>query len=614
MDTAGVSRATPPAARSVAEHELINSLGWLIRMRWLAAAAVLAGTAITAHVIGLRVPERDAYVIGIAIGAYNLLFWVAHGRLDALCPHFPAVYQWFARVQIGFDWIAMAVLINLSGGIESPAIIFFLFHITIASLLLPHDKGFLYVTLAPILVAAIAVLEARGILHHVSLFDPPRYGNPPYVVGVLVFFTCASYVMAYLAMSISRRLRRREAEISGLYESVSAATSTLELSAVLDRLSEATARVLGCQGAAIRLLDQTGRQLVAAASYGLSESFMSAVLELERSAIDREALADNKALFIDAVNDPRIVYPEANRQEGIRTILVAPLVGRSAPIGVLRAYGGEGHAFDRDDANFLLAVAAQGAIAIENAQAYEMLARLDRDKSQFVRTVTHELRSPVQVSQNLLVLLEQGYVGPLTAEQNDLVTRARRRIEFLQTLVDDLLDLAAGKAGLQPRKRPGDVDLQMVVRDVCARFAAAAHSKGLQLRVEVHEGALTVLGDAGEIDRMLNNLVGNAIRYTPHGQVAVQLAREGDVARLTVSDTGIGIPADAISHLFDEFFRAANAKAIEEHGTGLGLAIVKGLVERYRGTIVVDSQEGRGTTFVVRLPVVGARADRVVTT
>jgi signal transduction histidine kinase len=614
MDTAGASGATPPPARSVAEQELINSLGWLIRMRWLAAGAVLAGTAITAHVIGLPVPERAAYAIGVSIFAYNLLFWFTHGRLDALCPHFPAACQWFARVQIGFDWLAMSALIALSGGIESPAIVFFLFHITIASLLLPHDKGFLYVTLAPILVAGIAVLEARGILHHVSLFNPPRYSNPLYVVGVLVFFTSASYVMAYLAMSISRRLRRREGEISGLYESVRAATSTLELSAVLDRLSEATARVLGCQGAAIRLLDPTGRQLVAAASYGLSESFMAAVLDLERSAIDREALAENKALFIDGVNDPRIVYPEANRQEGIRTILVAPLVGRSAPIGVLRAYGAEGHEFDRDDANFLLAVAAQGAIAIENAQAYEMLARLDRDKSQFVRTVTHELRSPVQVSQNLLALLDQGYVGQLTPEQKDLVTRARRRIEFLQTLVDDLLDLAAGKAGLQPRKEPEEVDLPPVVRDVCARFAAAAHSKGLQLRVEVEAAAVAVVGDAGEIDRMLNNLVGNAIRYTPHGQVAVQLTREGDVARITVSDTGIGIPADALSHLFEEFFRAANAKAIEEHGTGLGLAIVKGLVERYRGTISVDSREGRGTTFVVRLPLVAAGADPVVTT
>jgi signal transduction histidine kinase len=608
METAGVSRATPPPARSVAEQELINSLGWLIRMRWLAGGAVLAATAITTHVVGLHVPEREAYVVGLAIFTYNGLFRVALGRLDDLSPNFPSACQSFARVQIGFDWLAMAALIALSGGIESPAIVFFLFHITIASLLLPHDKGFLYVTLAPILVAGIALLEARGVLRHVSLVGPPRYRDPLYIAEVLVFFACASYVTAYLAMSISRRLRRREAEIAGLYESVRATTSTLDLSAVLDRLSEATAHVLGCQGAAIRLIDPTGSQLVAAASYGVSDAFMSAVLELSRSSIDREVLTENKPLFIDALNDPRILYPEANRQEGIRTILVAPLVGKAGPIGVLRAYGAEGHAFDQDDAAFLVAVAAQGAIAIENAQAYEMLARLDRDKSQFVRMVTHELRSPVQVSQKLLALLEQGYVGGLTSEQADLVSRARRRIEFLQTLVDDLLDLAAGKADLGPRAEPRDVDLPMLIREVCGRFAEAAHSKGLQLRVEVEDGAAALRGDALEFDRILNNLVGNAIRYTPHGHVAVRLTRGENVASIIVSDTGIGIPTDARPRLFEEFFRARNAKAIEEHGTGLGLAIVRGLVERYHGTIEVESSEGQGTTFVVRLPLAASES------
>ena len=612
MDTPGALRVTPSSARSVAGPDLINSLGWLIRMRWLAGTAVLVATAVTRHIVGLGGPERAAYLVGLAIFAYNLLFRVALPRFATLCPGFPTACQWFARVQIGFDWLAMATLIALTGGIESPAIIFFLFHITIASLLLPHDKGFLYVTLAPILVAGIALLEARGILHHVSLVGSPRYSDPLYIAEVLFFFTCASYVMAYLAMSISRRLRRREAEIAGLYESVRATTSTLELSAVLDRLSEATARVLGCRAAAIRLIDPTGSQLVAAASYGVSDAFMSAVLELGRSSIDREALARNEALFIDALNDPRIVYPDANRREGISTILVAPLVGKAGPMGVLRAYGGDGHVFNRDDAAFLMAVAAQGAIAIENAQAYEMLARLDRDKSQFVRTVTHELRSPVQVSENLLVLLEEGHVGELSGPQKDLVTRARRRIEFLQTLVNDLLDLAAGKADLQPRTGPRDVDLAAVVHDVCSRFAAAAQSKGLHLRVEVADGT-TIAGDPAEIDRLLDNLVGNAIRYTSQGQVTVGLTREQDRARITVSDTGIGIPADALPRLFEEFFRARNARAVQEHGTGLGLAIVKTLVERHHGTIEVDSREGEGTTFVVLLPLAadGAAASAV---
>ncbi len=607
-----MDRASPPPAdRPAGDHDLSGALAWLIRIRWLAAVAVVAGTAAAVRIAGLRLPEREAYLFGGALGGYNLIFWAIQRKLDSRAQRVPATDRWFARVQIVVDWIALTAIIGISGGVESPALVFFLLHVTVASLLLPHDRAFPYVAIAVLLLAAVAVLEAAGVLPHVSLSPEPRFANPFYIGAVLALFACAAYGIAYLAASMARRLRRRDAQISGLYDSVRATTSTLDLSDVLERLAEATARVLGCQGAGIRLLDPAGTRLIAAASFGLSESFMSAVVDLHRSAIDRQALTENRALFIDAINDRRIVYPEANRKEGIHSILVAPLIGKSAPIGVLRAYGGEGHRFDTDDADFLLAVAAQGANAIGNAQAYEKLARLDRDKSEFVRTVTHELRSPVQVSQNLLALLEQGLVGPLTAEQADLVRRVCRRTEFLQVLVDDLLDLAAGKAGLRPRVEPQPVDLAAVVRDVGSRFAAAAHAKGLQLRVEVDVPPLIVRGDGAELDRIMNNLVSNAIRYTPHGQVSVQLARDRGMARITVSDTGIGIPANALPHLFEEFFRAPNAKAIEEHGTGLGLAIVKGLVERYQGTISATSRPGDGTTFVVYLPTM-ATPDLVV--
>jgi signal transduction histidine kinase len=609
METARSSRTTADAAltTTVVEQELVNSLAWLIRVRWLAAFAVVSAAAISVRVLRLPVPEVDAYAVALCIFAYNLLFRVVLRRLSDRCLKRPTSCQWFARVQIAFDWAAMAVLITLSGGIESPAIIFFLFHITIASLLLPHDKAFLYVTLAPAIVAAVAWLEAAGALAHVSLVQPPRYRDPVYVAQVLVFFTCAAYVTAYLAMSISRRLRRRETEIAGVYQIVRATTTTLDLGDVLTRLSEATAGVLRCQGAAIRLLDRSGRQLVAAASFGLSEAYMDkGPVELANSPIDREALAEGaegKVLLIDVATEAaRVTYPRELRAEGIRTILIAPVVGRTGPIGVLRAYGGVGHVFTTDDQAFLSAVAAHGAIAIENAQAYERLAALDRDKTMFVRTVTHELRSPIQVSQNLLTLLEQGYVGTLAPQQADFITRARRRMEFLQTLVNDLLDLAAGKAEPPALADRSTVVLPKLLREVCERFLAPASAKGVGLELEVEDEALSVWGDARELDRVLNNLLSNAVRYTPRGSVRVKVASDGEWAHLVVSDTGIGIPAEALPHLFEEFFRARNARAVLERGTGLGLAIVRALVERNHGTIEVASTEGQGTTFTILLP------------
>jgi signal transduction histidine kinase len=542
--------------------------------------------------------------------AYNALYWWALRWLNAQPTTPPITYQWFARIQIGVDWLAMALLVYCTGGIESPMLLFFLFHIIIASLLLPHDKGLLFVTLAPILVSVVAFLEYLDILPHVYVFEPARYDDLLYIASRLVFFTIACYTMAYLSITVARRLRRREDELAGLYLSVQATTSTLDLPEVLNRLAEATARALHCKAAAIRLLDRTGSYLELGGAYGLSDVYRDkAPIEVARARIDQEALSGKTVLVPEAASDERIRYPEKVSAEGIRSILSAPLIGKTGAIGVLRAYDGTANRFGPDDAEFLSAISAQGTVAIENARAYQLLEELDKSKSQFVRIVTHELRSPVQVTLSLLNVLDRGYVGDLSVEQADLVNRARRRIEFLQTLIDDLLDLAAGKADVLATTERGLVSLTAVLQQVRDRYEAQAQEKGLGLHLECPDEALNVWGDKSELDRVLNNLASNAIKYTQEGEVRLAAQRSAVQARIVVSDTGIGIPEDALPQLFQEFFRAKNAKSLEESGTGLGLSIVKDLVERYGGEIQVDSTEGQGTTFTLSLPLANTTAD-----
>jgi signal transduction histidine kinase len=118
---------------------------------------------------------------------------------------------------------------------------------------------------------------------------------------------------------------------------------------------------------------------------------------------------------------------------------------------------------------------------------------------------------------------------------------------------------------------------------------------------------MSVWGDKSELDRMLNNLVSNAVKYTQEGEVRLQLARTNGYARIVVSDTGIGIPKDALPRLFQEFYRAKNAKELEQTGTGLGLSIVHDLVERYGGQIDVESVQDQGTTFTLALPLAEAQ-------
>jgi signal transduction histidine kinase len=604
-----VSPASTPSPRSgtLAEQELVSSLDWLITMRWLAAIVMLLATWIVANVLNINVPAGSLYFLGLRLLLYNALLKWGLGWLKANPSRSSVTYQWFARFQIGLDWIAMVLLIHYTGGIESPVLVFFLFHITIASMLLPHDRGFLYVALAPILVSGVALLEYHGIWPHHHLFEPGRYDNTTYIAGMLFFFTSAVYVMAYLSMAISRRLRLREDELAGLYQSVQATTSTLDLPEVLNRLAEATTKALRCKGAAIRLLDKTGSCLEVVGAYGLSEAYLDkAPIEVARAPIDQQALSGKTVLVPDATHDSRLRYPDKIAAEGIHAILSAPLIGKRGPIGVLRAYGGTAYRFTEDDAEFLSTIAAQGVVAIENAQAFQLLEDLDKNKSQFVRIVTHELRSPVQVTSSLLKVLSRNYVGDLNEKQADLVDRAQRRLQFLQTLIDDLLDLAAGKADVLATVERGFVSLSDLIQEVQAHFEAPAQAKGLALRLECPDEFLNVWGDKSELERIMNNLVGNAVKYTQEGEVRLLVERTDGFARVVVSDTGIGIPQDALPHLFKEFFRAENAKAVKKTGTGLGLAIVKDLVERYDGEIEVESVEGQGTTFTLMLPLAEA--------
>jgi signal transduction histidine kinase len=226
---------------------------------------------------------------------------------------------------------------------------------------------------------------------------------------------------------------------------------------------------------------------------------------------------------------------------------------------------------------------------------------MDREKSRFVRTATHELRSPINVTESLLTALANGYVGQLSAEHIDVVNRAIKRVRALKSLVNDLLDLAAGKALAQPTERRR-VPLGALVTEVCEPLQARAAGKGITLAADLPAAPIEVLADPADLDRIVTNLVGNAVKYTVAGGVTVSLAVDGAFARLAVADTGIGIPEESLPKLFQEFYRARNAKALDEAGTGLGLTIVKDLVDRYGGRVSVESREGVGTTFTVVLP------------
>jgi signal transduction histidine kinase len=353
----------------------------------------------------------------------------------------------------------------------------------------------------------------------------------------------------------------------------------------------------------IRLLDKSGHVVETVASYGLSTQFLTkGPIDVQKSLVTQQALSGQPVIASDISQDGRLQYAAEALAEGIYSMLCVPLSLRGRVEGVVCVYSGKVDHFTRNDADFLAALASGGASAIANARAYQALERADQAKSEFVRMVTHELRSPLSAVQSMLKLMAQGYVGPMAPKQLDLVQRSQRRIASLLALVRDLLDLAAGKIE-QFKGDKQELALNEIITKVTDLMQSSAVEKELDYRTEITEEPLVLIGVEEALERVFMNLVSNAVKYTPSGgSVTVKAWGESDRIKVEVSDTGIGIPEDALPRIFTEFYRAKNARAVEMEGTGLGLAIAQDIVQQHDGQISVKSSVNRGSTFSVTLP------------
>lgn len=236
----------------------------------------------------------------------------------------------------------------------------------------------------------------------------------------------------------------------------------------------------------------------------------------------------------------------------------------------------------------------------ELAQLNARLAELDKARSQFIRLVTHELRAPVAAIQSYLRLILDGYVPP--EKQREIIEKSERRALEQLALISDLLDLAR----LQERREEGKaeaVDVANVLMGVTELMQARAEDKDLFFSVEIEPNLPPVRANLEHIKQLWTNLISNAIKYTePGGIVVVSLTQNPNYIVGMVRDTGIGMTPEQQAHLFEEFYRTEEAKAMERQGTGLGLSIVKRIVESYGGRIWVESEKGKGSKFSFALP------------
>jgi two-component system phosphate regulon sensor histidine kinase PhoR len=227
------------------------------------------------------------------------------------------------------------------------------------------------------------------------------------------------------------------------------------------------------------------------------------------------------------------------------------------------------------------------------------LKELDRIKSDFVSTVSHDLRSPLTAILGYVELIDRA--GPVTEQQREFIRRVQFSVNNITSLINDLLDLGRIEAGFDSRKEI--VPLAAIINYAIEGLRSRLAEKDQEMTSDIPARLPTVLGNPVRLRQLMGNLISNAIKYTgPHGKITVRAhAEEGQII-IQVSDNGPGIPAADQPYIFDKFYRASNTP-MDTPGSGLGLAIVKSIVDNHQGRIWVDSLMGQGSTFTVVLPI-----------
>jgi signal transduction histidine kinase len=401
--------------------------------------------------------------------------------------------------------------------------------------------------------------------------------------------------------------------------------STFDLQVVLDTLVASAARLCGADIAAIHREQSAGYQQVAA--YGYSQDLRESISRTiplapaRGSVVGRTVLKGKTVHLSDVLADPEFTLLEWARQAGIRTALGIPLLREGNPIGVIFLARSIVQPFTNREIELATTFADQAVIAMENVRLFDeiqdksrQLAEASQHKSQFLANMSHELRTPLNAIIGVTEMLrEDAEALKQDLEPLDRVLGAGRH---LLALINDILDLSKIEAGrMELQLEP--FALAPLIANVVKTIEPLAAKNANQVAVQCDAEIGTLHADQMRLRQALLNLMSNANKFTDHGTITID-ARQGQEdgrgwVSIAVTDTGIGMTAEQMGKLFQEFSQASSATASRYGGTGLGLAISRRFCQMMGGDITVESEPGRGSTFTIRLPrIVDAPKEAVV--
>jgi len=388
--------------------------------------------------------------------------------------------------------------------------------------------------------------------------------------------------------------------------------STFDLKSVLNTLVESAARLCAADITTISRQKEGHYNVVAAYGFppGFQDYYETVPMDQGRGSLFGRILLERKPVqIVDVLADPEYAMHELQKRAGFRTVLGVPLLRDGVPIGLLSVNRTTVRPFTDKQIEVVTAFADQAAIAIENVRLFDeiqdksrQLEEASQHKSQFLANMSHELRTPLNAILGYSELMADGAYGEPSEKMLGILKRLEANGKHLLGLINDVLDLSKIEAG-QLVLELSDYSVQDIAQTVRSTLEPLAADKKLAFKLELAPELPAGHGDGRRLTQVLINLVGNAIKFTDAGEVAIKAEANNSSFYVSVRDTGPGISAADQARLFQEFQQADNAITKKKGGTGLGLAISKRIIEMHGGKIWVESEVGQGSTFSFTLPV-----------
>lgn len=412
----------------------------------------------------------------------------------------------------------------------------------------------------------------------------------------------------------THELAHSVAELQALGEVSQAVNSTLELQTVLTTIVAHAIRLSEGDGGAIYEFDETAQEfhLRAAQEFDatLLETLSTTPLRLGEGAIGR-ATASREPVQIHDMRQEHIYQGPVRDvlvQSEFRALLALPLMRESVIIGGLVVLRKTPGAFPVAVVDLLATFASQSALAIQNARLFREIEEKSQEleiaskhKSQFLANMSHELRTPLNAILGYTELIRDRIYGDVPDKIQEILERVQQSGQHLLSLINDVLDISKMEAG-QFELSFEEYALDEVAVAIIDAVESLAAEKQLRLLIDIPVKLPRGRGDERRIAQVLLNLVGNAIKFTEHGEVRVRIMASGNVFLVAVSDTGPGIAPEQRQKIFEEFQQADSSSTKQKGGTGLGLSIAKHIIEMHGGRIWVESSRGMGSTFWFTLP------------